>query len=109
MGAGTFGPRCHVSEASSIDVMTPVVALVVDSITLAPTVMLSASEAQKRITAALVRSAQTDAKPIHVLVPGSTIEPTRKVQSWAEYRQTSNATWARPGVRVVRNLLRVAS
>ena len=51
-------------EASSIDLMTPMVALVVDSITLAPTVTVSASEAQNRITAALARSAQTDAKPI---------------------------------------------
>jgi hypothetical protein len=41
--------------------------------------------------------------------PGSTIEPTGKVQSWAEYRQALNAACATPGVRFVRNLLRVAS
>ena len=52
-GTWDLGPRCHVSEASSIDLMTPMVALVVDSITLARTVTLSASEAQNRITAAL--------------------------------------------------------
>lgn len=79
-----------------------------NTITLTPEVaMVSPAEAKTKITAALVRNAQLDAKHIHVAVTGSDVKLTGSVSSWAEHRQAANAAWATPGVTHVANGLRV--
>jgi osmotically-inducible protein OsmY len=77
-------------------------------ITLKPTVEVSGPDAKARITAALVRDAQVDARRIHIDVTGSKIRLTGSVSSLAERRQAEHAAWFTPGVTHVTNELSVA-
>jgi osmotically-inducible protein OsmY len=77
-------------------------------ITLKPTVEVSGPDAKARITAALVRDAQVDARRIHIDVTGSKIRLTGSVSSLAEQRQAEHAAWFTPGVTHVTNELSVA-
>jgi osmotically-inducible protein OsmY len=95
--------------AAKIVSALPGVVAVLNDITVAPKVTLSASQAEQQIRAALVRNAQVDSRTIRVHASGTTIELTGTVQSWAEYRQASHAAWATPGVTHVRNTIRVIS
>jgi osmotically-inducible protein OsmY len=108
----TGSVRWHYQREAAVRLVSelPGVVSVTNRIVIAPRATLSPSQAEQRIRAALVRNAQTDARTIHVHVPESspsTVELTGRVQSWAEYRQASNAAWATPGVTVVRNHIRV--
>lgn len=80
-----------------------------NTIKLKPTLPFIEAEATSRITSALVRNAQIDAKQIHISASGSEIQLTGTVRSWAEYRQAGHAAWATPGVTHVTNHLTVGS
>jgi osmotically-inducible protein OsmY len=82
---------------------------VVNMISLRPTATVSATDAQAKITAALVRNAQTDAGTIRVTVTGTEVRLTGTVTSWAEFRQADYAAWCSPGVTHVDNRLVVTA
>ena len=65
-------------------------------------------EVQRKIEAALVRSAETDAKRIRVQVQGDRAVLPGRVRSWAENREAERTAWAAPGVREVDNRITVA-
>jgi osmotically-inducible protein OsmY len=77
-------------------------------ITIKPTVEVSGPDAKVRITAALVRNAQLDARRVHIDVTGSKIRLTGSVSSLAEGRQAEQAAWFTPGVTHVTNELSLA-
>jgi osmotically-inducible protein OsmY len=77
-------------------------------ITIKPTVEVSGSDAKVRITAALVRNAQLDARRIHVDVTAGKIRLTGSVSSLAERQQAEQAAWFTPGVTHVANELSLA-
>lgn len=88
--------------------MLPGVTGVHNMITLRPTVEVSGPDAKVRITAALVRNAQLDARRVHIDVTGSKIRLTGSVSSLAEGRQAEQAAWFTPGVTHVTNELSLA-
>ena len=76
-----------------------------NQIRIAPSVRLG--ELKEQIEKALVRSAETDAKGIHVEAYDGKVTLRGTVHSWAEYREASRAAWAAPGVHDVENEISV--
>ena len=66
-----------------------------------------AGELKEQIEKALVRSAETDAKGIHVDADDGKVTLRGTVHSWAEYREAGRAAWAAPGVDEVENEISV--
>ena len=87
----------------------PGVSGVRNRITLKPSKVVTPAEAKAKITAALVRNAQMDAKHVQVAVTGTEVRLTGTVSSWAERRQAEHAAYFAPGVTDVDNRLHVTS
>lgn len=68
---------------------------------------ISAKDVQKRITEALHRTADIDARRVHVEAEGSRVMLTGNVHSWHEKDQAGRAAWAAPGVVAVENRISV--
>ena len=68
---------------------------------------ISPKDVQKRITEALHRIADVDARRIHVETIGSRVVLTGNVRSWHEKDQAARAAWAAPGVVSVDNRISV--
>ena len=64
-------------------------------------------DVQKRITQALHRHADLDARRIHVEAEGSTVILTGTVGSWLERDEAQRAAWGAPGVSLVENRITV--
>lgn len=62
---------------------------------------------QSSIEAALVRSAEVEARHVSVHVDASVVTLTGTVRTWTERGQVEDASWSAPGVDVVSNQLRV--
>ena len=77
------------------------------TITLRPPNTVSATRTKAKISAALIRNAQTEADHIKVSVNGSEITLTGAVGSAAERRQAEYAAYAAPGVTHVHNQITV--
>ncbi|WP_055129076.1 BON domain-containing protein [Pseudomonas mediterranea] len=60
-----------------------------------------AGDIQRRIEDALKRSAELDAKQIHVKVDGDVVRLDGKVHLWSQRRSAERAAWSVPGVREV--------
>jgi len=65
------------------------------------------SEVKEKIEAAFKRSAMVDAKRITVKAEGGEVILTGTVRTWEEYQDAERAAWAAPGVREIRNLLKI--
>jgi osmotically-inducible protein OsmY len=65
------------------------------------------SEVKSRIEEALKRSAEVDAKQIHVEAEGGKIILEGKVRSWAERQEAERAAWRAPGVTNVVDRIQV--
>lgn len=87
----------------------PGVVAVRSTVTLKPPTVISAADATSNITAALLRSAQADARHIQVAVLGSEIRLTGTAASWADRHQAEYAAWCTPGVTHVDNRVTITS
>jgi osmotically-inducible protein OsmY len=76
-----------------------------NQIVLKPTV--EPTEVKEKIEAAFKRSAMVDAKRITVKAEGGKVILTGTVSTWEEYQDAERAAWAAPGVREIRNLLKI--
>jgi osmotically-inducible protein OsmY len=68
---------------------------------------VSPDDVQKRITAALHRHADIDARRIYVNAEGGTVVLGGSVRSWIEKDEAQRAAWAAPGVVSVDNRISV--
>jgi len=65
------------------------------------------TEVKAKIEAAFQRSAVVEAKRITVKAEGGKVILTGTVRTWVEYQDAERAAWAAPGVREVKNLLKI--
>jgi osmotically-inducible protein OsmY len=79
---------------------------VTDEITLE--IQPTPKDVSQRITDALNRNAQLDARRIRVKTDGSTAVLDGSVSSWAERDEAETAAWSAPGVNVVKNNIEVS-
>jgi osmotically-inducible protein OsmY len=63
---------------------------------------------KRRIEAALIRSAETDARRIQVDVQEGKVVLKGKVHSWYEKEEAKREAWLAPGVREVEDRLEIA-
>jgi osmotically-inducible protein OsmY len=70
---------------------------------------ITAKDIQKKITAAIHRSAQLDADHVQAEVDGSRVTLRGSVSSWEDKRDAERTAWSAPGVTDVRNLLVIQS
>ena len=73
------------------------------------TARISAADTAERISRALVRNAQVDARNVQVAVAGNKVTLTGTVRSAAERTQAARAAWASPHVNEVENRIVVRS
>ena len=65
------------------------------------------TQVKAKIEAAFQRSAIVDARRITVKAEGSTVILTGTVRTWVEYQSAERAAWAAPGVREIKNLIKI--
>jgi osmotically-inducible protein OsmY len=82
---------------------------VINDIEVKPSLKPVTGDIKIGIEAALRRSAEVEARRIHVETRGTTVVLTGTVSSWPERNAAERATWAAPGVSKVENKLLINS
>ena len=82
---------------------------VIDEVEVKPSRTLVSAEIKTGIEAALKRSAEVEARRIHVEIRGSTVVLTGAVSSWPERNAAERAVWSGPGVSKVENKLSISA
>ena len=70
---------------------------------------LSPAKLKERISHALRRRAEIDARSIYVVAAGGKVTLRGAVRSWSERDEAERAAWSVPGVASVENLIEVDS
>lgn len=83
------------------------VAGVTNLIEIQPPATVKAADVKAKIEAALARNVELDAKAINVSARDDTVTLTGTVRSWAERNNATRAAWNAPGVRFVKDELKV--
>ena len=68
---------------------------------------VNATDVQTKIEAAFKRSAEIDARRVHVTAHDGKVVLTGNVRSWAERQEGERAAWAAPGVTQIDNRLTI--
>ena len=68
---------------------------------------VNASDVRAKIEAAFKRSAEIDARRVHVAARDGTVVLTGNVRSWAERREAERAAWAAPGVTQIEDRITI--
>jgi osmotically-inducible protein OsmY len=82
---------------------------VINEIEIKPSRTVVTAEVKTGIESALKRSAEVEARRIHVEVHGSTVVLTGTVSSWPERNAAERAAWAAPGVAKVENKVLISA
>jgi osmotically-inducible protein OsmY len=82
---------------------------VINEIEIKPKQTVVAAAVKTGIEAALKRSAEVEARRIHVEVRGSTVVLTGTVSNWPERNAAERAAWAAPGVSKVENKVLISA
>lgn len=82
---------------------------VINEIEVKPSRTPASAEIRTGIEAALKRSAEVEARRIHVEIQGPTVVLTGTVSSWPERNAAERAAWAAAGVSKVENKLLISS
>jgi osmotically-inducible protein OsmY len=82
---------------------------VVNEIEVRPSRTTASAEIRTGIEAALKRSAEVEARRIHVDIQGPTVVLTGTVSSWPERNGAERAAWAAPRVSKIENKLLISS
>ena len=82
---------------------------VIDEVEVKPSRTQVSAEIKTGIEAALKRSAEVEARRIHVEIRGSTVVLTGAVSSWPERNAAERAVWSGPGVSKVENKLSISA
>jgi osmotically-inducible protein OsmY len=76
---------------------------VTNLVSVRPRITPSSSDVKRQIEQALVRSAETDAQALTVLVDGDTVVLKGAVHTWREKQEAERVAWSAPGVSTVDN------